>query len=70
MEQRLNPVYIIPERDIKVIVDARRFNSNLAKALESWPIEPLATQLARANKKSKTVIDFVYAYACAPMNHE
>ena len=34
----------------KVVLDARHLNSNTDLSLESWPIEPLATQLARANK--------------------
>ena len=47
----LNPLIIIPKGDsIKVVLDARRLNSNTNQELESWPIEPLAPQLARANK--------------------
>ena len=48
----LNPLIIIPKGDaIKVVLDARHLNSNTNQELESWPIEPLAPQLARANKK-------------------
>ena len=48
----LNPSIIIPKGDaIKVVLDARHLNSNTDQELESWPIEPLAPQLARANKK-------------------
>ena len=47
----LNPLIIIPKGDaIKVVFDARHLNSNTNQELESWPIEPLAPQLARANK--------------------
>ena len=47
-----NPLIIIPKGDaIKVVLDARHLNSNTDQELESWPIEPLAPQLARANKK-------------------
>ena len=50
----LNPLIIIPKGDaIKVVLDARHLNSNTNQELKSWPIEPLAPQLARANKKYK-----------------
>ena len=48
----LNPLVIIPEGDsIKCVLDARHLNSNTEQSDESWPIEPLVPQLARANKK-------------------
>ena len=48
----LNPLIIIPKGDaIKVVLDARHLNSNTNQELESWPIEPLAPQLARASDK-------------------
>ena len=48
----LNPLIIIPKGDaINVVLDARHLNSNTDQELESWPIEPLASQIARANKK-------------------
>ena len=50
----LNPLIIIPKGDeIKLVLDARHLNSNTNQELESWPIEPLAIQLARANKKKQ-----------------
>ena len=49
----LNPLIIIPKGDaIKVVLDARHLNSNTNQELESWPIEPLAPQLGRANKNT------------------
>ena len=33
-------------------------------------IEPLAPQLARANKKYKSAIDLMYAYAHAPLDKD
>ena len=48
----LNPLIIIPKGDtIKCVLDARHLISNTEQSDESWPIEPLAPQLARANKK-------------------
>ena len=48
----VHPLIIIPKGDaIKVVSDARHLTSNTDQDLESWPIEPLAPQLARANKK-------------------
>ena len=48
----LNPLIIIPKGDtIKCVLDARHLNSNTEHSDEFWPIEPLAPQLARANKK-------------------
>ena len=67
----LNPLIIIPKGDsIKVVLDARHLNSNTNQELESWPIEPLAPQLARANKKYKSTIDLMYAYAHTPLDEE
>ena len=45
-------------------------NSNTDQELEFWPIEPLAPQLARANKKYKSTIDLMYAYAHYPLDEE
>ena len=51
-------------------MDARHLNSNTDQSSESWPIEPLAPKLARANKKFKAAIDLIYAYAHAPLDEE
>ena len=60
----LNPLIIIPKGDtMKNVLDARHLNSNTNQEFESWPNEPLAPQIARANKKYKSTIDLMYAYA-------
>ena len=65
----LNPLIIIPKGDaIKVVSDARHLNSNTNQELDSCPIEPLAPQLARTNKKYKSTIDLMYAYAHTPLD--
>ena len=47
----LNPPIIIPKGDtMKCVLDARHLYSNTEQSDESWPIEPLAPQLARAKK--------------------
>ena len=62
---------IIPKGDtIKCVLDARHLNSNTEQSDESWPIEPLAPQLARANKKYKSAIDLMYAYAHTPLDED
>ena len=67
----VNPLIINPKGDaIKVVLDARHLYSNTNQELESWPIEPLAPQLARANKKYKSTIDFMYVYAHTPLDEE
>ena len=67
----LNSLIIIPKGDtIKCVLDARHLNSNTEQSDESWPIEPLAAQLARANKKYKSAIDLMYAYAHTPLDEE
>ena len=67
----LNPLVIIPKGDtIKCVLDARHLNSNTKQSDESWPIEPLAPQLARANKKYKSAIDLMYAYAHTPLDED
>ena len=67
----LNPLIIIPKGDtIKCVLDARHLNSNTEQSDESWPTEPLAPQLARANKKYKSAIDLMYAYAHTPLDED
>ena len=67
----LNPLIIIPKGDtIKCVLDARHLNSNTEQSDVSWPIEPLAPQLARANKKYKSANDLMYAYAHAPLDED
>ena len=67
----LNPLIIIPKGDtIKCVLDARHLNSKTEQSDESWPIEPLAPQLARANKKYKSAIDLMYAYAHTPLDED
>ena len=67
----LNHLIIIPKGDtIKCVLDAGHLNSNTEQSDESWPIEPLAPQLARANKKYKSAIDLMYAYAHTPLDED
>ena len=67
----LNPPIIIPKGDtIKFVLDARHLNSNTEQSDESWPIEPLTPQLARGNKKYKSAIDHMYAYAHTPPDED
>ena len=64
----LNPLIIIPKGDtIKCVIDARHLNSNTEQSDESWPLAP---QLARANKKYKSAIDLMYAYAHTPLDED
>ena len=66
-----SPLNIIRKGDsIKCALDAQHFNSITEQFDESWPIEPLAPQLARANKKYKCAIDLNYAYAHTPVDEE
>ena len=66
-----NPLIIIPKGDtINCVLDARHLNSNTEQSDESWPIEPPAPQLARANKKYKSAINLMYAYAHTPLDED
>ena len=57
----LNLRVTIPKgNSIKCVLDARHLNSNTEQFDEPWPIEPLAPQLARANKKYKCAIDLMH----------
>ena len=48
-----NSFHLIPKGDsIKCVLDARHINSNTEQSSESWPIESLAPQLARARKNA------------------
>ena len=47
----MNSSIIILEGDsTKCVLDARHLKANTQQSDESWPIEPLAPKLARANK--------------------
>ena len=52
------------------MLDARHLNSNTVQPNESRPKEPLATQPARTNKKQKSAIKLLYAYADATLDVE
>ena len=59
----LKQLIIIAKGDtIKVVLDARP-SSNTDESFETSPIEPLAPQLERANKKFKSAMDLMHAYA-------
>ena len=60
---------MMPKGDfLKCVLDARHPNSNTEQSDESWPIEPLAPQLAPANKKYKCAIDLMYAHEHTPLD--
>ena len=53
----LKPLIIIPKRDtIKVVLDERHLNFNNDQSFESWPIEPLAPQLALTTNLNQLLI--------------
>ena len=57
LEQHFKTLIIISKGDaIKVVLDARHLNSNTNQELESWPIESLAPQLARAKKNTNQLL--------------
>ena len=69
------PSYILSflsPKQIEVVLDILHLNSKTDHSFESWPIEPLAPQpqLAGANKKFKSAINLMYAYAHAPLDEE
>ena len=67
----LNPLIILPKGDsIKCVLDARHLNSSTEQSDKSWPIEPLAPLVARANKKYKCAIDLMNAYAHTPLDED
>ena len=41
---------------IKIVLDARHPNPGTDQPSESWPLEPIAKQLARVNKNYKSAI--------------
>ena len=66
----VNPLNIIKKYSNKIVLDARHLNSDTDQLYEHWPLEPLATKLARTNKKYKCAIDLMYAYAHATSDDE
>ena len=66
-----NRMSIIPNgHSIKCVLDARHLYPIPEQSDELWLIEPLAPQLARANKKYKCAIDLMYPYAHTPLDYE
>ena len=62
---------VLPKGDsFKCVLEARNLNSETGQNDESWPIKPLAPQLARTNKKDKCAIDLMYVYAHTPLVEE
>ena len=67
----LNPHIKIPKGyTINCVLDARHLISNREQTDESWPIEPFAPQLLRANTKYKCAIDLMYGYAHTPLDED
>ena len=67
----LNPLNIIPKGDtIKCVLDARHLISNTDQSAESWHTEPLAPQLALANKKYKCAKDPMYSIVHTPLDEK
>ena len=62
----LNPLFILKKNGSpKIVLDAKHLISNTDQSSESWPLEPLATQLAGANEFYESTIDHMYAKALA-----
>ena len=55
---------------MKNVLDTGHLNSNTDQSSESWPLDSLASQLAKANKKFKSAIDLMYAYSHATLVDE
>ena len=67
----LNPLVIFKNKDSKDFsLDAGHLNINTDQSSESKPLEPLATQLARANKQIKAAMDLIFAFAHATLDEE
>ena len=65
------PLIIMKKKDsIKVVLDARYFNSNTDQSSESWPLEPQATQTAETNKEYKSAIGLKFACTHATLDDE
>ena len=65
----LNPLIIIKRNDFfKNVLNARHFKSNFDQSSESWPLELLATQLAKEKKKYKSALALLYANEHATLN--
>ena len=60
----LKPLIILKMNDSNYLFsDARLLNINTDQPSLSRPLEPLATQLAIANKKNKAANDLIFVYA-------
>ena len=67
----LNALILIEKNDTeKNVLGARHFKSKTDHSSESWPLDPLTTQTARANKKHNSTINLTFACACATLDDE
>ena len=54
----------------KNALNAGHINSNTDQSIDSWPLEPLATQLARRSRRNESAIDLIHAYARATLDEK
>ena len=67
----LNHLIVIKKNDSnKTLLHVRHLNSTTDPTSESWPLEPLATHLGRANKNYKSAFARMYANAYATLDDE
>ena len=52
------------------MLDARHVNSNTDQSSQSWPLQPLGSQIVRPNKKFKSANDLMYVCGHATLDDE
>ena len=67
----VNPIILLPKHDyIKLVIDARYFNSVTGLTIYSWPLEPVQMIMTRVNGKIFSVSDSSCAYHRVPLSLE
>ena len=67
----VNPIILMPKNDyVKLVTDARYFNSVTDLTNYSWPLEPVQMIMTRVNGKVFSVSDLSCAYRQVPLRPE
>ena len=67
----VNPIILMPKNDyVKLVIDARYFNSATDLTNYSWPLEPVHMIMTRVNGKVFSVSDLSCAYHQVPLSPE
>ena len=66
----VNPIILMPKKNVKQVIDARYLNSVTNLTNYSWPLEPVQMIMTRVGGKFFSVSDLACAYHQVPLSSE